>query len=345
VIDTANAGPRGLRRAGASLLCITVSARLAGCAAAPSPLTPSSGITAQTSSADSFPSPAKAPSYDGCPVFPRSSSAYNEDISQKPIDRKSSAYIASLRGFTTGWDNDYAEFLNTADGSTPVLRVKQEVSYHSMVPEPWTPSFLIENEPDGHSFVLDVSSCHLYELYSTQYAITTNTLAAYSGGNWDLRMRYVPQKPDSPSAVASGISMFAGAVKYEELAAGKVTHALFLIAPQNSLSQWNFVRPASDTGQVPYEGSGGVQLPYGAKLRLRFNYPTTGLGPQARTVVEALKHYGAIVGDTGGAWKFIYMNDLSTPNAFDYEDLAKLNAIQPTDWVVPQLPKTQTIHH
>jgi hypothetical protein len=302
-------------------------------------------VTAQTVATDSVPAALKAPTYDGCPVFPRSSGAYNEDISRKPIDPNSSAYIASLRGFTTGWDNDTSEYLNTADDLTPVLPVQQQVRYHSMAPEPWLPSFMIERESDAHSFVLDVSSCHIYELYNTVYALSTNRLGAYSGGNWNLRTPYVAQPPDHPSAVASGISMFAGAVKYSELASGHVTHALFLIAPQHSLSQWNFVQPASDTGQIPYTGTGSVQLPYGAKLRLRLDYPTADLGPQALAVVRALKQYGAIVADTGGAWKFVYMNDPLTLNAFDYEDLAKLNAIRPTDWVVPRLPTVQTISH
>jgi hypothetical protein len=330
-----------------SLFSVFVAASLAGCAVAPSALPPATAAfqTSQTTVADAGGIDRDAPTYDGCPVFPRSSDAYNEDISRAPVDRNSSAYIASLRGFTTGWDNDTAEYLNIAYESTPLLPVHPQVSYHSMPPEPWRPTYLIEDESDAHSFVLDVNSCHVYELYDTTYRMTTNTLGAYSGGNWNLRVPYVALPPDHPSAVASGISMFAGAVKYSEVASGHVTHALFLIAPQNSLSQWSFVRPASDTGQIPYTGTGSMPLPYGAKLRLRFDYPTTGLGAQALAVVRALKRYGAIIGDTGGAWKFVYMNDLTTPNAFDREDLARLNAIQPTDWVVPRLPNVQTISH
>lgn len=296
------------------------------------------------STASASAKPAPPPHYDGCPVFPPGNSAYNQDISKRPIDPLSVVYIASLSGFTTEWDNDTSEYLNTANATVPVLRVRQQVSYHSMPNEPWAPSYRIEDEPDGHSFVLDTASCHLYELYNTQYARDSNTLSAYSGGNWSLHRPYVAPRHGQPSAVASGISMFAGAVKWEELASGTISHALFLIAPGGSLSQWNYVAPASDTGQVPYLGRGSIQLPYGAKLRLRANYPTSGLGSQARTVVKALQTYGAIIGDTGGAWKFVYMNDLRYANAFDFRQLNALR-IQPTDWEVVKLPQIQSLYH
>lgn len=222
-----------------------------------------------------------------------------------------------------------------------MLKVHPDVSWHQEAPEPWLPSYKIEPVSDAHSFVLDTSTCHIYELYNTKYS--SGTLSAYSGGNWNLGEAFVPNPPGVSSAVAAGDSMFAGAVKYEELASGQVKHALFLIAPYHMLAQWNYVRPASSTDGITYEGPGPLPLPYGAKLRLRSNYPETGLGSQALAVVHALKTYGAILSDTGCCYKFIYMNDLSTANAFDYADLDKLNTIKPTDWQVVKLPSIASV--
>jgi hypothetical protein len=269
-------------------------------------------------------------------VFRAGDSAYNRNIAGAPLDPQSAKYIASL-GSNSSWNDDDVEYLNTANASTPVLPVVSKVPWHTMPPEPWLASFIIENLSDAHSFVIDTSACHIYELYSTTYA--SGTLSAYSGGDWNLKKKFVPNAPGVCSAVASGISRFAGSVKYSELASGSVNHAIFLLVPYNMLAQWSFVRPASDTDQIPYKGPGPVQMPYGAKLRLRSDYPESNLGSQALAVVHALKTYGAIVGDTACCYGLAYMHDLATPDAFDFSDLNKLHAIKPADWQVVKLPQ------
>ncbi|HEY1654274.1 MAG TPA: hypothetical protein VGF86_04085 [Candidatus Tumulicola sp.] len=283
-----------------------------------------------------------APTYDGCPVFPPGDRAYNQDISATPLDPNSAQYIQSL-GSNKSWDFDTDEYLNTANASVKKLPVQQDVPWHSEPPEPWLSSYLIEPLSDGHSFVLDTSACHIYELYETAYS--QGTLSAYSGGDWNLRKPYVNHPPGQSTAVAGGDSMFAGAVKYPELAAGEVDHALFLIVPYNMLSQWNYVRPAASTDGIPYKGPGPDPMPYGAKLRLRANFSETGLGPQALAVVHALKTYGAIVSDTGCCYKFIFMNDPATANAFNLRDLDSLESIQPTDWGVVKLRRVRAVQH
>lgn len=295
--------------------CFTGGRRVASTAATPPP-------------ADA-PATAAGPTYDGCPVFPPGDAAYNRDISRAPIAADSQLYVRSL-GTNNSWDDDRIEYLNVAHGG-PLVPVASKVRWHSMPPQPWQPSFRIEPVADAHSFVLDTATCHLYELYQTSY---DGRLSAYSGGNWDLRRPFVPNPPGQSSAVASGISMFAGAVKYRELASGRVDHALFLIVPYGTLAQWSFVRPASSTDGQPYRGSGSYQLPYGTRLRLRADFPETGAGPQARAVFRALKTYGAIVGDTGCCYKLVYMNDPSASDAFDDGDLAAVHAIGPLDWQV-----------
>jgi hypothetical protein len=278
------------------------------------------------------------PHYDGCPVFPPGDSAYNRDLRAAPIDPGSQAYIASL-GSNDSWDDDRIEYLNVADGD-PSVAVRSKVAWHTMPPQPWQPAYRIEAASDAHSFVLDRRACHLYELYQTTF---DGFLSAYSGGNWDLRRPFVAGQPGTSSAVASGLSMFAGSVKYSELASGQVLHALFLIVPYHTLAQWSFVRPASATDRIAYAGTAARQLPYGARLRLRPDYPEAEAGPQAAAVLHALKTYGAIGGDTGCCYKFVYMNDLQTENAFNFPDLETLHRIKPADWQVIQLPAIQTL--
>jgi hypothetical protein len=332
------------------LACAALGLALAACSGGagtgngmtPSPNDAAPAATSMTSILpDSGSASSGGPTYDGCPVFPPGDSAYNQNISTTAVDPNSSSYIKSL-GSNSSWSNDTSEYLNTATGSTPLLSVHPDVSYHIEPSEPWISSYKIEPFSDAHSFVLDTATCHIYELYDTKYL--GSALSAYSGGNWNLRDAFAPYPAGQATAVASGDSMFAGAVKYSELASGSVKHALFLIVPYNMLAEYNFVRPASSTDAIPYKGPGPLPMPYGAKLRLVSNYPTTGLGTQALAVVRALQTYGAIVSDTGCCYKFVYMNDLSTANAFNYQDLNKLNAIKPYDWQVVQLPTVQSTH-
>lgn len=283
-----------------------------------------------------------SPTYDGCPVFTSTDKYYNKDISGAPLDPNSAKYIQSL-GQNQSWDFDSGEYLNTATNQTPVLPVHQDVPWHSEPPEPWLPSYLIEYGSDAHSFVLNTSSCKIYELYATVYS--NGSLTAYSGGHWNLRKNYVPYPPGQSTAVASGDSMFAGSVKYTELANGEIDHALFLIAPYNMLSEWSFVRPAASTDAIQYEGPGPMPMPYGAKLRLRADYPESGLGTQSLAVVHALKTYGAIVSDTGCCYKLVFMNDLSTPNNFNWNDLNSLRSIKTTDWGVVKLSRVMQVPH
>jgi hypothetical protein len=40
----------------------------------------------------------------------------------------------------------------------------------------------------------------------------------------------------------------------------------------------------------------------GLRVRLKAGYDTSALSPQARTIAEALKHYGMILADNGSPW-------------------------------------------
>jgi hypothetical protein len=283
--------------------------------------------------------PGSGPTYDGCPVFPAGDPAFNANVANAAVDPNSASYIAGL-GSNTSWSNDTIEYLNTANNSTPVLTVSPKEPWHSMPNEPWLSSFLIEQSGDAHSFVLQKDSCHIYELYSTTYS--NGALSAYSGGDWNLTKPYVVRNPGSSGPNATGTSMFAGAVKYAELASGSVNHAVLLIVPYNMLAEWQFVSPATSTDAIPYQGPGPMAMPYGAKLRLRADFPTTGFGTQAKAVVQALQTYGAIVSDTGCCYKLTYMHDLTTPDAFNFGDLDQIKP-RPTDWVVTQLPAIQRV--
>jgi len=76
---------------------------------------------------------------------------------------------------------------------------------------------------DRHVLVLDNSNCFLYELSSSY--VSGNSWNAGSGAVWDLLSN--EQRPYTwTSADAAGLPIFPGLARYDEVAAGKISHAL-----------------------------------------------------------------------------------------------------------------------
>lgn len=282
--------------------------------------------------------------YDGCPVF-TAGDYYNADISSSAIDSHSADYIngaiaAGDNGGFVASDNVYK--VNNADNSTPLKTVRQKVSYHKFpLPYPWQSGYYIEPLSDAHAMVAQTQSCHLYESYDTSYS--SSVLSAYSGANWDLRKPFVPLPPGTPSSMASGLSLFAGMVKWEDYQSGSINHALDWDAVAGTVSQYTFVRPASDTDGLTFKGSSQYAIPYGAHLRLKSSFSTDGWGPQATMVANALKRYGMYLSDTGSSGnKLFFANAADGSNPWNSSDLAALSGIHLSDFDVITLPAIQT---
>jgi hypothetical protein len=273
---------------------------------------------------------------------------YNQPVLNGAVDPNSAAYISSMiqAGNTSGfYASTGVESINLATSSTPELTVQPQVSYHTFpVPYPWTSSYLIEPLSDKHAMVVQTSSCHLYESYGTAYTLSTNVLSAYSGANWNLTQSFTPLSPGTPSAMASGLPLFAGMVKWEDYQSGSIDHALNWAAIAHTVAQYKFVLPASDTDWLAFNGTSSYQLPYGAHLRLKAGFSTAGWGPQATAVANAMKTYGIYLADTGSSGNALYFaNAPDGSNPWNSSDLASLSRITISDFDVLSLPAIQTV--
>lgn len=306
---------------------------------------------AKTAAPTAAPVPTTAPSsgnvatYQGCPVF-TAGDYYNAPVSSSALDPNSANYIngAVAAGDTgTFYASTGYEKVNVASSSTPMMTVQPKVSYHSFPAQyPWQSGYYIEGLSDGHGMVVQTSSCHLYESYNTSFS--GGVLSAYSGANWDLTKPFVPMAAGSPSAMASGLSIFAGMVKWEDYQSGAIRHALNFAAPAGSVAQWKFVRPASDTDGLAFKGSSSYQLPYGAHLRLKASVSTAGWGPESAMVANALKTYGMYLADTGSSDNALYFaNSSSGTNPWSSSDLSSLSKLHLSDFEVVTLPTVQTV--
>ena len=259
-------------------------------------------------------------------------------VATATVDPNSEAYITSLQqaGDTADfYASTGVENVNVATNSTPRLTLRPKVAYHSFpVPYPWRAGFLIEPLSDAHAMVLD-PQCHLFESYQT--AFSGGVLSAYSGADWDTTANFKALAPGNPSAMASGLSLYAGMVQYSDYTRGFM-HPLNIAVVAGTACQYKFVWPASDTDQLPFKGT-GICLPYGARLRLKASFSTDGWGPQAAFVAETMKRYGVYVADTGASENAVYFDS----GPWTKSDLASLGKMHLSDFEVLTLPAIQTV--
>jgi hypothetical protein len=88
----------------------------------------------------------------------------------------------------------------------------------------------------------------------------------------------------------------AGLVRWSEVAAGHIDHALRFTVERTRRA---YVYPARHYASDLTDAN---LPPMGLRVRLRADYPIAGFPRQARVVLAALKKYGMIVADNGSDW-------------------------------------------
>jgi hypothetical protein len=232
--------------------------------------------------------------------------------------------------------------INVADGKTKMYQVQPTAQHTFSRAFPWAPNFrIIQAGPVNHAVVLQKRSCMVYELYMAKFS--NNVLSAYSGAAWSLNRAFDPLPANTPSAMGSGLSIYGGLIRWEEIAAGHIDHALNWSAPVGTTTQWNFVLPASDTDRIPFNGSTFYRLPFGAHLRLHASFDISKFGPQSRTIAQAMKTYGIYLADTGGTNQLYNALALDGSNHWNAADLDLLQNIHISDFDVLKIGKVQTV--
>jgi len=164
-------------------------------------------------------------------------------------------------------------------------------------PMPIPANALIEGYPkpdngDRHVLVLDQGGCWLYELY---YAHLKNG-AWYAGSSaiWDMTIS--EQRPYTwTSADAAGLPIFVGLVRYDEVAAGAINHAVRFTVPT---TQQAFTPPASHWASSVTDPNAP---PMGMRMRLKASFDISGFSAVNQVILTALKKYGMILADNGSA--------------------------------------------
>jgi Putative Ig domain len=287
---------------------------------------------------------------NGFVPFP-GSSLWNTDISNAPLDPNNTA-ITSAAGFAGL--HLHHDFSSVAGGNygipyvvvdssvTPLtqINVLDYASESDVADAPYPITAPIEGSPadcdgwpdtyvgDAHVLLLDRNTCFLYETFNThrcngQWNASSETI-------WD--MQNVEMRPWGwTSADAAGLPIFPGLVRYDEVAAGQINHAIRFTMQQtkNDPNDGYFVEPATHAAGTVY----GVDNVMGMRIRLKASFNISGYSPANQVILTAMKKYGMILADNGG---YFFFQGAPDPR-WDDNDLENLDSIQSSNFEVVQM--------
>jgi hypothetical protein len=233
----------------------------------------------------------------GCQVFP-GDNYWNVPVDHLPVDPRSETYVTSIgreRNLHPDFGPENAIPINIVPQNQPLVPVSiDEVDESDPGPFPIPPNPLIENGSDQHMLIVREGDCKLFELFDARPAANGGWLA-FSTAVFDLNSNRL--RPDGwTSADAAGFPILPGLVRWEEIAAGEIRHAIRFTAPRTRRA---YVWPArhfasrSDDAALP---------PMGLRMRLKKDFPIDRYSKEMQIFLTALKKYGIVLADNGSPW-------------------------------------------
>ena len=267
----------------------------------------------------------------GCPQFPEDN-VWNTRIDKLPKDPATDAYLDSI-GVTARLHADFGANLSSgipvtivSTGITPAKIKFQYDAESDHIDYPLAHGVAIEGgtgaSGDRHVVLVDRSACELYELWHVA-AQPDGSWNAGSGARFDLRSNALRKDGDT-SADAAGLPILPGLVRYDEVEAGEIRHALRFTLPQ---ARHAYVWPARHQASADRNPR---QPPFGLRLRLRADFDLSRYSTRDRVILRALQQYGMILADLGHS---IYLSGAPDPRWND-EDLDFLERVKGLDFEV-----------
>ena len=272
--------------------------------------------------------PPDNPIDDECGIFP-AGNIWNTPIDDMPVDENSNAYITTI-GLTETLHTDFGSgLLNgapigipyvTVDSSQPLVPVNYTyVDESDPGPFPIPLDAPIEGGPEGegdrHVIVIDTDNCMLYELFNAEPQVN-DEWDADSGAKYDLTSNAL-RPAGYTSADAAGLPIFPGLVRYDEVEAGAINHALrFTVSQTQQAYVWPARHFASSYTEPEYP-------PMGQRFRLKADYDISGFSEDNQVILQALKTYGMILADNGSS---VYLSGVPD-DRWDNDDLQELQQV------------------
>lgn len=261
----------------------------------------------------------------GCSLFP-ADNIWNTPVDRLPVDPQSDAYLETI-GLDIGLHPDFGAGLYEGfpigipfvrvPANQPGVTVSFEVAEESDPgPYPIPPDVPIEGGScgtgDRHVIVVQEETCHLFELFDALLQ-PDGSWRAFAGARFDL-MSNALRPATWTSADAAGLPILPGLVRYEEIEAGVIPHALRFTA---ELTRDEYVWPARHQAG----GTSGANVPpMGQRFRLNADVAIDDFSPTNQIILQALKTYGMLLADNGSNWFLSGVPD----DRWDNDDLHEL---------------------
>lgn len=258
---------------------------------------------------------AKAPGTDilagtKCQIFP-ADNIWHADISKLPVSKYNTAWLTSMSAATKNLHPDFGPSygeqplpygipITIAPAKTPRVAVSFDYDDESdNAKYPLTAKTLIEGGPkadgDRHAIVVTADTCELFETYDTWK--TKSGWVAGSGAHWSLK--HDALRPAGwTSADAAGLPILPGLVRWAEVKAGAVNHAIRVTTNKTAAA---YLWPARHQAG---KGSIAVNPPMGARFRLKASFPIASYSKSTQVILQTMKTYGLILADNGSPWFF-----------------------------------------
>ncbi|NOZ05367.1 MAG: DUF362 domain-containing protein [Chloroflexi bacterium] len=276
------------------------------------------------------------PQVAGCDLFP-ADNVWNVPVDTLPVDANSASYVNTIGSsapvhadFGSGdWPPGSGRPIGIpyADvaGTQPKVTVTFDYADESDAgPYPIPTDVPIEGGPDSvddrHVLIVEHDNCVLYELFYA-WPQSNGNWTAGSGAIFDLRSNTL-RPAGWTSADAAGLPMLPGLLRYDEVAGGAVRHAIRFTAPQTRRA---YIWPARHFASSL---TGAQYPPMGQRFRLKSSFAVSGFSPHVQVILQAMKKYGIILADNGGAWFISGVPDARWNN----DVLHELNQVHGSDF-------------
>lgn len=243
-----------------------------------------------------------------CPLFP-ANNYWHARVDSLPVHAASARWMANMHpssdlhpdfGPSFGEQEvPYGIPITVVHGAARVPVAFEYADESDRVPYPLNEDTAIEGgrnaNGDRHAIVVDADTCTLFETWNTRQ--TSAGWTAGSGAVWSLRSNKL--RPRSwTSADAAGLPILPGLLRWDEVEAGRVDHAIRFTT---DVTQRAFIWPARHQA-----GSTASRAfpPMGARFRMKPGYSTAGYSARAKVVLTAMKRYGLVLADNGSPWYF-----------------------------------------
>ena len=275
-----------------------------------------------------------------CPILP-ADDIWNRDVSTLPVHPMSDTWIASI-GAASPLHPDFGSGLyrgsvlgmpyvviEPAQPKVPIEFLYSDESDPGPYPIP--PLVPVEGggkrpskgKGDAHVLLIEAGTCKLWEVFAARAVRKGTSWDAGSGAVFDLTSSAL--RPDGwTSADAAGLPILPGLIRYDEILAGEITHAVRFTAPR---TQRAYVWPARHFAS---SSTDPALPPMGIRVRLKASFDTSGFSPTNQIILEGLKRYGMMLADNGSPFFLVGAPD----RRWDNDDLHDLRQVAGSDFEV-----------